>query len=711
MHICNRCQARHKVVAPSCSVCGFRKLTEWKAAASREGVVAISAPTSPKDIARLKIGWKNTVKSISNDEGKPRPGRWIAFYIPTSYMPLEKDINANGFRVTLTIKLLTNGTLRYHGITHGSEEFTEVKDNTIRLSKLKHGWHYAQVTGSGTEANHTISLELEERAYARCEDSPESKPLIPWTFWYFPHSTKNLPVAFLNSVQQEELTGIALKRVKDRYTEKIEALKKKRIEDEESAESKLNRTLDERLQKALEEAEIPTDEYYDSRAQTAKDDKKAELRQKFNAEKGKTEDLEALKLEISQAFETFCNRVDVKLAKFKEVAAAQRKDIRDKIIRADTEELLRIRSRLDRELNDRIRELELQQENALRIEKEKLLSGDLIAPLVTFAKHFSAENDLKDAGKAVAWESNPENGHYGDREGWTGHCDAAGFASALFVEPVDKGIWKGEELKFIATEYFMSHVLTSSNAYTTWQLGETDNRNDPSHLNYIGHFRGNLNAPGEHAKRRANEQKVAAGKNGASLLDKLQGALSNGMPTVMDIRVNADFSEDTLVLNAKAVWNHCVFCYKVRYRESADATGTAEERARDLVAHITIYANEDHSPPTTTKSATIDATEPPDITVIPGNCIIRHCAVRLQYAPNGKINLDSEKADWLGCHAKRRQTEELDFEYGSSRLPPRYLTITVSKKPTRRPMANPHITPAHIEALIEGGYLKWSRKL
>jgi len=312
----------------------------------------------------------------------------------------------------------------------------------------------------------------------------------------------------------------------------------------------------------------------------------------------------------------------------------------------------------------------------------------------------------------VAWESNPKHLHCGDKAGWTGHCDAAGFASALFEEPVDKGIWKGEELKFIVTEYFMSYVLTTSNAYTTWQLGETENRNDPSHLNFIGHFRGDLESLGEYAKKRANEQKLAAGKNGASLLEKLQAALFHGMPVVMDMRVDANFSEEDLVVNSQAVWNHCVFCYRVKYRESADATGGSEEKARDLVAHISIYANEDHSPPTTpTKSATIDQNVPPDITVIPANCIIRHCAVRLQFAPEGKINIASEKADWLGCHAKRRQKDDLDFEYGVPRLPPRYLTLTVSKTPTKRPMANPHITKAHIEALVKEGYLKWNRKL
>jgi len=297
MHICNRCEARHKIAAPKCSVCGFPKLTEFKAGVIREGIVAISSPALPKDTARIKIGWKNTVKSIENNEGAPRPGRWIAFYIPTSYMPLEKDVNANGFRVTLTIKVLTKGSLRYHGITPGSDEFTDVKDNTIRLSKLKHGWHYAQVTGSGTEANHTISLELEERAYARCEDSPESKPLIPWTFWYFPFSTARLPVAFLNSENREELADKVLESVKDEYAKKIEALKQKRVEEEQQAKSKLNEKYRPQLAKAKEDYEASLKDN-ETKAATARENKKKAIQEAYQEQMSESGDNEPLKKKL-----------------------------------------------------------------------------------------------------------------------------------------------------------------------------------------------------------------------------------------------------------------------------------------------------------------------------------------------------------------------------------------------------------------------------
>jgi hypothetical protein len=710
MHICNRCEARHKVTAPKCIVCGFKKLTEWKAGVGREGIVAISSPALPKDTVRIKIGWKNTVKSIENNEGQPRPGRWIAFYVPTSYMPLEKDVNANGFRVTLTIKLLTKGTLRYHGITPGSDEFTEVKDNTIRLSKLMHGWHYAQVTGSGTEANHTIALELEERAYARCEDSPESKPLIPWTFWYFPFSKARLPVAFLDSEKREEEADKVLQTVKEEYAKKIEALKEKRVEDEKLAKSKLNEYYRPQLEKAKEvyDDSIKQNEAW---AETAKANNKKEIQESYQKQKEETENDEALRKELLQTLASNNEKVDLELEKRNKGAEEEHTRVFENLKRGYDEDFSRIKLKLDHELKTGIEELQRDEEKELRKEKEKLFSGKLLSPLITFDKYFSEKNELEDARKAMAWESNPKHLHCGDKAGWTGHCDAAGFASAMFEEPVDKGIWKGEELKFIVTEYFMSYIVSTQNTFTTWQLGDVDDRNDPSHLNFIGYFRDDLESLGEYARKRANEQKVAAGKNGASLLEKLQAALSHGMPVVTDMRVDADFSEDTRVQNAQAVWNHCVFCYVVRYRESDEATGGHEEMARDLVAHITIYANEDHSPPTSTKAATINETVPPDITVIPKNCIIRHFKVRLQFAANGKIDINSDKSDWLGCYAEQRQTEDLIFQYRTKRLPPRYLTLTVSKTPTKRPMANPYITAAHIEALVKAGFLKWTRKL
>lgn len=705
MQICNRCQARHEVTPPKCSVCGFKKFTEWKAAASREGVVAISSPPSPKDIARLKIGWKNTVKSIENAERAPRPGRWVAFYIPTSCAPEGEEVDGKGFRVTLTIKLLTKGRLRYHG-KYLRNVFEEISEFSLPLSKLHHGWHYAQVTGSGADANHTIVVELHERAYSRYLASTKSKPLVPWTFWYFPHSMATLPVAFLSSELQEAGVDLVLNPIKEQYAKQIEALKLKRVKDEETADGELKKSIRERLEKA--NSEIPTDEYYESGAETAKENKKKEVLAKLKEHEG-AENYEELKKKAEEYYAKFSKNINSQLAKYKEEAATKRELNRDNLRNQYREELLRIQTKLDLDLRSAIEKLKLDEERELREKKSELINKDLMTPLVTFSKHFTAVNPLQDRGRALAWEADPENGHCGESAGWAGHCDAAGFASALFEEPVDKGIWKGEELKFIVSEYVMSFILKAGNSSATWKLGDTDSRTDVSHVNFIGHFRGNLNSPHEYAKTRANELKIAAGKNGANLLEKLQAALFKGLPIVMDMRVNRNFLDEDLAESSKAVWNHCVFCYEVRYREAADATGNVVEMARDLVAHITIYANKDHAPPTTTKAATVNATDPPDITLLPENCIIRHCAVRLQFGDDGKINITSVKADWLGCHAKRSQKDDLDFEYTVPRLPPRYLTVMLALIPANPAMANPFITPNHIKALVEGDYLKWSR--
>jgi hypothetical protein len=705
MHICNRCQARHEVLPSKCSVCGFKKYTEWKAAASREGVVAISSPPSPKDIARLKIGWKNTVKSIENAELAPRPGRWLAFYIPTSYTPEGEEVNGKGFRVTLTIKLLSKGKLRYHG-KYLTNVFDEITEFSLPLSKLHHGWHYAQVTGSGSDANHTIVVELHERAYSRYLASTKSKPLVPWTFWYFPHSMATLPVAFLSSELQEAGVAEVLNPIKEQYAKQIEALKLKRVKDEETADNELRSSFDERLGKAF--AEIPTDEYYDTKANTAKENKRQEVLAKLKKREG-AENYEALKKEAEEYYTNFRKNVDSQLAAYKEEAAEKRAGIRNNLRNEYRAELSRIRAKLDLDLRNAIERLKLDEERELREKKSELINKDLMTPLVTFSKHFAAGGPLQDRGRALTWEAEPENGHYGDSAGWTGHCDAAGFASALFEEPVDKGIWKGEELKFIVSEYVMSFILKAGNSSATWKLGDTDSRTDISHVNFIGHFRGNLNSPHEYARSRANELKTAAGKNGANLLEKLQTALFKGLPIVMDMRVNRNFSDEALAEDSKQVWNHCVFCYEVHYREAADATGGAAEMARDLVAHITIYANKDLAPPTTRKAATVNATDPPDITLLPENCIIRHCAVRLQFGADGKIDITSVKADWLGCHAKRSQKDDLDFEYTVPRLPPRYVTVMLALTPASPAMANPFITQNHIKALVEGDYLKWSR--
>ncbi|HEY3744192.1 MAG TPA: hypothetical protein VGL53_30310, partial [Bryobacteraceae bacterium] len=641
MFVCKHCFARHQVMVVTCTVCLVGKLEQRKVAVSREKQVAVDTQKPKK--SRVRIGWKDEVDSITKIEGGACAGKWVAFYVPMAELPEAAKKMENGFRSILKLEIIGGGSLRYHGKKIDSA-CVEAATHEIRLCKTDRGWHYAQVTGTGTSTKHKISVQLRERAYARRKISDQgADPLVPWTFWYWPHAAPenpveclSRPVAHTSERKRAEILKLfdqacnqnleeTKKKLEQAYAlEKIELEDKhKNLASEEERKQILasDQDLDQKAQAALEKNQLATENALNEELQkrngirqtrtsfqenlkAGREERKVQLllnkREalvKLGTEGGNKPQLQieydtyrdtGADIDVDQEIQEQVTRKDQELLiSFEESQATSEQlkqkfqkfkdELPEKIKNAKLQAASEIKEKVQKEsesaFNEDLNQLKAKYKEKFKKEQENLeglLKGardDMMSPLLTFSNFFT-KGKLADNGKALAWESNPENGHCGDKAGWSGHCDAGGFASILFEPPVTKGIWKSEELKFIVTEYVMSYLNHSGNSVVTWKLGGSDDRGHVSHKNFIGHAKKDLNVGGSYAQERAKATVDAEGKNGVALVECLREVLGIGMPMVADMRVNSNLTEEELGENVTAVWNHAVFLYEIYYRES-----------------------------------------------------------------------------------------------------------------------------------------------
>ncbi len=622
--VCKYCYAVHNGsthIRQHCSVCNKNRTKATGFAASRGGPVgynstAVSNAQDRPVADRVRVGWRTNVRGW-DDNGTERSGKWIRFYIPTSFgRPATEEGNGLKLEMRLTT---SSGSFRYHGKSAGLRRpYEEKSDEIVRnLEENSHGWYYAQLEGT-TNAN--VSLVLLERGYAREDAALDAEALIPWSFYYWSFSRyAHRPVAWLKK-NEDPL-------VRSEYG----SVGGKHIQFNAADSSYL----------VQRDARLPFN-------------KKGAFRTAVQR------DLQASNWGDSLKKATYAVLMDkYRGSTLEEIQGAFGAPIRfeSQVVDGDDHWILWWENGNPGKTVLFYKRGTLYAKGLGEVIKKRVNGSedDKYEPLVKYDDKFSGG-----ASPAADWESDPANDHklVADRDNPTkyfeGHCNWASAASIYFAKPetiedADNGnTFHDEELKLLAMEWTANHE-TGSKAFALGTQGDVTNpRDDAVNLRAPVTARSadqvqvkataDYNAPVgvDNAADLVNNQtytvemsscgsptngwfKTPAGdwipaaslefeddgeKDSAALRSKygieaaaLHKALrekiaTEGKAMVSDLRASAGSSPDE-------VWNQAVFMYEATFHEHPDADelyGGGVQAASDIVARVNLWANADTFP-------------------------------------------------------------------------------------------------------------------